>query len=241
MRVNAKGSLTQEDYYYYDSLCGIMDKGKRIGALDLCSKLSLKPIFFMVGCDEVVFLEGDGFAIVAVSGSDKDKAEWRGNFNPYRGIVDRIRKAPKTKKGFHYNYWVQARLLKFKVKQLLKECKTPIYDLVLDGHSRGASIATLAYMQMNCEHNLFNLMCVAFDPARSYTRRGWKWYDKNRKLKTKLHRVKTFLSIVGAVPPAILGWIHRETTLLKLPNVKGKFNHTAITEGLDRKFKKGKR
>jgi hypothetical protein len=234
-KLQVKGKLNQQDYFLYDSLCSIMDKDKRKESLQVCRALDLKPNFFMVGCDEVALLEGEDSIVISVSGSDKDKEEWRGNFNAYRGIIDIFKKTPKTKKGFHYNFYLQARHLKRIVKSFLK-ANPRIKTVIFDGHSRGGAIVRVCYMLMNCEIHLVDMMVTPFDPPKSFTRRGWSWYNRNRKRKDISHRTKSFMSIVGAVPPFILGWVHRDTTLLKLPNVRGKFNHTAITEGLKRKF-----
>jgi len=237
--MKVKDKLDQQDYFLYDALCSIMDKDKRKESLQICRTLNLKPHFFMIGCDEVALLEGENSIIVSVSGSDKDKEEWRGNFNPYRGLVDMIKKAPKNKRGFHYNFYTQARLLKRVVKKWMKD-NNCTKDIIWDGHSRGAAIAGLTYMLMNCEYLPFNMMTTPFDPPKYFTRRGWKWYQKNRVTKHICHRTKSFFSVVGMVPPSILGWVHRQSTLLRLPNVKGMFNHTAMTEGLERKFKRSK-
>jgi len=234
-----KTKLSEQDYFLYDQLCSIMDEDKKKKAFQTCEYLKLKPHFFMIGCDEVVLLEGEDTIIIAVSGSDKDKEEWRGNFNPYRGLVDMIKKAPKNKKGFHYNYYLQARHLKRIIKAFLK-ANPHIKNVILVGHSRGGAIALDCYMLLAVEDNLVQLMVVPVDPPRSFTRKGWKWFKKNCKQPIRIHRIKAFIFIlgVGSVPPFILGWIHRQSTLLKLSNVRGKFNHTAITEGLERKFKR---
>jgi len=238
MGFQVKEKISKQDYFLYDSLCSLMDNDKRKESLQICRTLDLKPHFFMVGCDEVVLLEGEDSIIIAVSGSDKDKEEWRGNFNPYRGLIDALKKSPKNKHGFHYDFYKQARHLKRVVKSWMK--KNGIKkDVIWVGHSRGGAIARIAHILMNCEYKSFKTMCVPVDPPRSFTWSGWRWYKKNRKSKDICHRIKAFTFIigVGSLPPAILGWIHKQSTLLKLPNVRGKLNHTAITEGLERKFK----
>ena len=232
-----KSKLTQADYFFYDEVCSLMDIGKRVAALEFCSKHKLVPHFFMVGCDEVVLLETETSIIVSVSGSDKDPEEWGGNVNAYRGIIDAIKKVPANKAGFHYNFYLQARKLKRAVKKWLKEngCKKPV---IWVGHSRGGAIARIAYMLHNCEYNLIPPMAIVFDPPRSFTWFGWLWYQKNKMSKDVCHRIKAFTLLigVGSVPPAFLGWVHRSSTLLRLPNVRGKLNHTHIKEGLIRKF-----
>jgi hypothetical protein len=230
-----KDKLSESDYFLYDKYCSYMDEKKREEVVESCKGEGITPHFFMVGCDEAVILETQDSLVIAVSGSDKDKEEWRGNFNAYRGIVDALKKTPKIKRGFHYNFYLQARHLKRIVKSFLKS-RPHIKEVIFDGHSRGGAIVRTCYMLMNCEIQLFDMMVTPFDPPKSFTWKGWRWYKRNRKRRDISHRTKSFFSIVGAVPPSILGWIHRDTTLLKLPNVKGKFNHTAITEGLKRKF-----
>lgn len=230
-----KNKLSKQDYFLYDAFCSFMDEKERKSVKKSCQMLDLKPHFFMVGCDEVVLLEGEDTIVVAVSGSDKDKKEWRGNFDAYRGITDR--KKPKNKKGFHYNYYLQGRHLKRIIKAFLK-ANPHIKYVILDGHSRGGAIAMDCYMLLAVEDNSVELMVTSFDPPRSITRRAWRWFKKNTKQEIRIHRTKSFFSVVGAIPPFFLGWVHRESTLLKLPNVRGKFNHTAITEGLERKFGK---
>jgi hypothetical protein len=235
--VRVKNKLEESDYFLYDRICSLMDPEKREEALVYCKMVGAEPHFFMIGPDECVALEFEDSVVIAVSGSDKDKAEWRGNFNAYRGPVDSKKKRPKGKKGFHYNFYLQARTLKRVVKQWLKskDIKKPI---IWVGHSRGGAITRTAHMLYNTEPFSYNTMSVPVDPPRSFTFRGWRWYKRNKTGEDICHRIKAFTFIVGvgSLPPAILGWVHRQSTLLRLPNVRGKLNHTAIREGLIRKF-----
>lgn len=224
-----KTELSEADYLQLDVLCKCVDTGE--------APEGYATEFFKVGPDECAVMQTNTSAIVVVGGSGKDYKEWSGNKNAYYGPIDKAMGKPEGRKGFHYDFYMQAERLMVEVNKRVAH-----KNLVFTGVSRGAAIVRLAHMQVNTSDESTLSMSVLFDPPRSFTWLcGWRWYRKNKKCTDICHRITTFLSdqfLVGALPPAVLGWVHRQSTLLRLPNVWGKLNHIAITEGLNKKFKK---
>ena len=241
--IRVKSNFTKEDYLLYYDLA-TMSKTGQYGSRgrQICKNRGIRPYFFQVGCDECFIFESEQAYVVGVGGSDKDIKEWEGNFNAYYTPDDRIKGKPKTVRGHHYNYNLQATDLLNTIGYLNKD-KPVIYI----GVSRGGAIAREAYMIHNsvdsilesvAECNIKRGMCVLFDPPKSFTKRAYNTWYKKRIYDDICHRVETHCSIVGEIMPRMLGWVHRQSTLLKLPNVKG-FNHTHIREGIIKFFKKG--
>jgi len=229
--MKVKESLTIDDWIYLDNLNDCVDVNKMNWAEGWLADQNIKANWFMIDADECGVFEADDCYYVVCSGSDKDKKEWRGNFDAYPPIK-KSKREPEYVDGYHYNYFLTAyKLYEYIMKYFNNNVDKP---LIFIGESRGGLVEIA-----NQLYDIFSTskchpsMAVTFDPPRFMRKKAIRWFNRRCSRKHIHHRAKTFFTIVGKVPPFFLGWKHFQTTLLKLPNVAG-FNHINIGKSLQK-------
>lgn len=234
--------ITLEQAKYYWDFLKVIDSDNRKNLDDWKKTASIPFVFETVGVDEVGIFFTEDEIVVAIDGSDKDKAEWKGNFKPYGGLKNFFsnigKSAPKNSyTGFHQDYIFAANMIiEWMSRHIHPRDSRPIRFI---GHSRGAAIATDTYLIYN---KYDSTSCTPFAPPRSLLRWKVDYYKAHKKDKLNIHAFFIKGDIVDNVPFAFLGWRHIFTEKTMLPRVRG-FNHIRIGRGIDKAIRKrnGKR
>ena len=224
--------LPLEEWQFINNFNDCVDADKREWAEEWLASNGFSARWFNIGADECGIFENDDNVFVVVSGSDKDREEWRGNFDAYER---KSKRDPSYINGYHYNYFIVAEELFVYISRVLGTLTKPT---IFVGTSRGALVDITA--QLVCLSSRYKepmYMSVTYDGPRLARRRAIRWFKKYAITKHIHHRAQTFASIVARIPPAWLGWKHQQTTLLRLPNVWG-FNHINIREAIARAIEK---
>ena len=115
--------------YYWESVNAITDVVKGITKTNAFGeKYATSFDHSKIGCDEVAIYNCENETIVAINGSDKDKKEWKGNFNGYP-IVE----------GCHHNFRKDGIQI---LERVIKDCPK-LKPITVVGHSRGGALAQI--------------------------------------------------------------------------------------------------
>jgi hypothetical protein len=222
------------DFWYK---CDLIGQDKRKNLESYCKEHKIAYHFKTVGIDEVAIFYYPDKIIIAIDGSDKDMREWKGNFSAYGKAVNLVKwlfkknQNPESKNGYHQDYYNSAMLIREWAYGLIHPDDPR--DIVWAGHSRGAGIAQICYLE---DENTEEQMCVPFASPRCML----KWRAKYLKKNKSKYNIQSFFikgDIVDNVPPFFLGWRHFYSFKTKLPRVKG-FNHTSIGKALKKAIRK---
>jgi len=183
-------------------------------------RLSYKELLFYWGFIEKVQDGGvsnvtktDKEEVISFDGSSTIK-EWWGNLKALFPIG-----------GFHKNFSKTANgFFTLLVGNFKRED-----NITVVGTSRGGAIAIIYAFILKVLR--YNVRCITFVQPKVATKKGYK---KLKDSGLEVHRVIIANDIVDNLPPF---FEHYQTEKYKLDGVKGKLNHTAIREALERKIK----